>query len=133
MLHKLTEMEQNWVISPPSPPILPPSSPPPYGFIKNLQLIYLRESHLKFTGKKKSAIACGQNYLAWLVKNSKTVFNKLTWKISLSVSGDCQSYQLFILLNMMISLKGTLIRIWDDTEYRCFCSNKNDTLKILSS
>ena len=29
------------------------SPPPPYGFIKNLQLIHLRQSHVKFTGKNK--------------------------------------------------------------------------------
>ena len=34
-----------------------------------------------------SAIPLEQNYSAWLVKNGKTVFSKLTQKIYLSVSG----------------------------------------------
>ena len=38
--------------------------------------------------KIKSAIPREQNYAAWLVKNGKTVFSKLTQKISLSVSGE---------------------------------------------
>ena len=42
---------------------------------------------MEFMGKIKSAIPREQNYVAWLVKNGKTVFSKLTWKISLSVSG----------------------------------------------
>ena len=39
--------------------------------------------HLKI----KSAIPREQNYAAWLVKNRKAVFSKLTWKIPLSVTG----------------------------------------------
>ena len=35
--------------------------------------------------KIKLVIPCEQNYVAWLVKNSKTVSSKLMWKISLSV------------------------------------------------
>ena len=38
--------------------------------------------------KIKSAIPREQNYAAWLVKNGKTVFSKLTQKISLPVSGE---------------------------------------------
>ena len=38
--------------------------------------------------KIKTAMPREQNYAAWLVKNSKTVFSKLTQKISLSVSGE---------------------------------------------
>ena len=75
MLPKLTEMERNWITF------------TPYGFIKNLRLIHQRESHMRFTGKMKAAIPCEQNYVAWLVKNDKTVFSKLTREISLSVSG----------------------------------------------
>ena len=41
MLLKLTEIEQNWIIF------------MPYGFIKNLWQICLRDSHVKFTGKNK--------------------------------------------------------------------------------
>ena len=59
---------------------------PPYDLIKNLWQIHSRDSHVEFTGKK-SAIPHEQNYVAWLVKNGKTVFSKLTRKISLSVSG----------------------------------------------
>ena len=39
MLPKLREMEENWLT--------------PYGFVKNLQQIHLRDSHMKFTGKNK--------------------------------------------------------------------------------
>ena len=48
---------------------------PPYIFIQNLQQSHLRDSHMKFMGKIKSIIPCEQNYVAWLVKNSKTVFS----------------------------------------------------------
>ena len=65
---------------------------PPYSFIKNLWQIHLTDSHMKFTGKINSAIP-QQNYMAWLVKNGKTVFSKFTWKISLSVSGEQVSRQ----------------------------------------
>ena len=41
MLPKLTEMERNSI------------KLIPYGFIKNLQQIYLREKHMNFTGKNK--------------------------------------------------------------------------------
>ena len=44
-------------------------------------------------GKIKSAIPHEQNYVAPLVKNGKTVFSKLTRKISLSVSGRQASRQ----------------------------------------
>ena len=37
--------------------------------------------------KIKSTIPREQNHASWLVKNCKTVFSKLTWQISLSVSG----------------------------------------------
>ena len=37
--------------------------------------------------KIKSAISHEQNHMAWLAKNSKTVFSKFPWNISLSVSG----------------------------------------------
>ena len=60
----------------------------PMVLLKLFWLIHLKESHVKFTGKKKSAIPCEQNYTAWLANNDKTVFRKLTWKISLSVSGE---------------------------------------------
>ena len=43
---------------------------------------------MEFTGKIKSAIPREQNYMASLVKNGKTVFSKLTQKISLPVSGE---------------------------------------------
>ena len=59
-----------------------------YGLIKNLWQIHSRDSHMEFTEKLKSAIPREQNYVAWLVKNGKTVFSKLTWKIYLSVSGE---------------------------------------------
>ena len=54
-----------------------------YGFIKNLQQVHPRDGHVEFTGKKKSAIPCEQNYTAWLVKKG----------ISLSVSGEQVSRQ----------------------------------------
>ena len=38
--------------------------------------------------KIKWIIPHEQNHTPWLVKNSKTVFSKLTWQISLSVSGE---------------------------------------------
>ena len=41
MLPKLTEVERNWIMF------------TPYGFIKNLGQIHLRDSHVKFTGKNK--------------------------------------------------------------------------------
>ena len=61
----------------------------PYGFIKNLRQIHLKDSHMKFMRKNK-AIPYEQNNAAWLVK--KTAFSKLT-KISLSVSGKQTSRQ----------------------------------------
>ena len=67
---------------------------PPYGFIKNLRQIQLRNSHMKFTGKKKSAIPHEQNYATWFVKSDIIVFSKLTRKISLSVSGEQASKHL---------------------------------------
>ena len=36
--------------------------------------------HVEFTKKVKSAVPREQNYAAWLVKNGKTVFSKLTRK-----------------------------------------------------
>ena len=45
-------------------------------------------------GKNKSSNTRKQNYAAWLVKNGKTVFNNLTRKISLSVSGEQASKDL---------------------------------------
>ena len=50
----LTEMEQNWIIF------------TPYGIIKNLRQIHSKNRHVEFAG-----------YVAWLVKNSETVFSKL--------------------------------------------------------
>ena len=44
--------------------------------------------------KIKSTIPCEQYYAAWLVKNSKTLFSKLTRKISLLVSGEHVSQHL---------------------------------------
>ena len=76
MLPKFTEMVRNWIIF------------TPHGFIKNLKQIYVRDSHAKFTRKINSAIPRKQNYTPRLVKNGKTVFNKLTRKISLTVSGE---------------------------------------------
>ena len=73
MLLKLTEMEQNWIIF------------TPYSFIKNLQHTQLRDSHMKFTKKNKVGNTTWAKYAAWLVKNGKIVFSKLTRKISLSV------------------------------------------------
>ena len=72
----LQKLKKNWIIT------------APYGSIKSIWLIHLREGHTKFMGKIKLAILHEQNYAAWLVKNSKKVFSKLTWKISLSVSGE---------------------------------------------
>ena len=63
----------------------------PYGFIKNLWQIHLKDSHMKFMRKNK-AIPCEQNNATWLVKNCKTAFSKLT-KISLPVSGKQMSRQ----------------------------------------
>ena len=66
-----------------------------YGMIKSLWHIHSRDRHVEFTGKNTtwSAIPREQNHVAWLVKNDKTVFSKLTWKISLSVSGKQASRQ----------------------------------------
>ena len=58
-----------------------------YGFIKNLQWSIKETTAWKSQEKIKSAIPQEQNCTAWLVKNGKTAFSKLTWKISLSVSG----------------------------------------------
>ena len=44
--------------------------------------------------KIKLAIPCKENYVTWLVKNGKTVFSKLTRKISLSVSVEQASQHL---------------------------------------
>ena len=62
-------------------------SPSWYSLIRNLWQIHSRHSHVEFTGKIKLTIPPQQNYVAWLVKNSKTVFSKVMQKISLSVSG----------------------------------------------
>ena len=43
--------------------------------------------------KIKWIIPHEQNHTPWLVKNSKTVFSKLMWQISLSVSGEQASRQ----------------------------------------
>ena len=52
---------------------------PRYGFIKIFWQIHLRDGHMKFMGKKiKTALSHEQNCAAWLVKNGKTVFSKLT-------------------------------------------------------
>ena len=53
-------------------------------FDRSIQGIATWNSHEKI----KSAIPREQNYAAWLVKNGKTVFSKLTQKISLPVSGE---------------------------------------------
>ena len=69
-------MDRNWIIF-------------TYGFIKNLRQIHPRDSHVEFTGKNEIGnIPHEQNYAAWLAKNNKTVFSKLTQKISLPVSGE---------------------------------------------
>ena len=49
---------------------------------------------MKFMEKIKLAMPREKNYAAWLVKNSKTVFSKLTRKISLSVLGEQASQHL---------------------------------------
>ena len=64
----------------------------PYGFIKNLQQIHLKDSHIMKFMRKNKAIPCDQNNMAWLVKNCKTAFSKLT-KIYLPVSGKQMSRQ----------------------------------------
>ena len=64
MLPKLTKMEWNWIV---------------------FTLLW---------EKIKLSIPHEQNYMAWLVKNSKTVFSKFTWKISLSVAGEQASQYL---------------------------------------
>ena len=71
-LAKLTEMEQNWIMF------------TPYGFIKSLP--WSEIATWNSWEKLKSAISREQNCTAWLVVNGKTVFSKLTQKISLSVS-----------------------------------------------
>ena len=81
MLPKLTKMEQNWIIF------------TPYGFMKDLRQIHQRDSHMKFTGKNKVGNTTWAKLHAWLVKNSKTVFSKLTQKIYLSVSSEKASRQ----------------------------------------
>ena len=61
--------------------------------------------------KIKSAIPHELNYADWLFKNSKTVFSKLTWKISLSVSGEQTSkhstwsfpFSEFLILSSLLS------------------------------
>ena len=83
ILPKLTEMERNWIIF------------TPLWFDKksltdlSIQGIAMWNSQEKI----KSAIPHEQNYAAWLVKNGKTVFSKLTGKISFSVSGKQASRQ----------------------------------------
>ena len=75
-------MERNWIIF------------TPYGFIKNLRYIHPRDSHVEFMGKNKVGnTTWAQYFSAWLVKNEKTVFSKLTRTISLSVSGEQVSRQ----------------------------------------
>ena len=66
---------------------------PPYGMIKNLWQSIQGIATWNSREKIKSAIPREQNYVAWLVKNGKTVFSKLTRKISLSVSGEQASRQ----------------------------------------
>ena len=73
---------------------------PPYGFIKNYLQIYLRWNYLRWNylskiyltwnsrEKLNSAIPREQSCAARLVKNDKTVFSNLTWKTSLSLSGE---------------------------------------------
>ena len=39
----------------------------PYGFIKNIRLIHLRASHVKFTGKNEVGNNTWAKYVAWLV------------------------------------------------------------------
>ena len=53
-------------------------------FDRSIEEIATRKSPEKI----KSAIPREQIYAAWLIKNGKTVFIKLTRKISLSVSGE---------------------------------------------
>ena len=59
----------------------------PYDFIKNLPHIFLKDSHRKFMGQNEVHNTSVQNCMTWLVKKGKTVFSKVTLKISLSVSG----------------------------------------------
>ena len=62
---------------------------PPYSLIKNFWQIHLRERAMwNLREEIKSVKPCEQNYVAWLVKNSKKVFRKLMQKMSLSVSGE---------------------------------------------
>ena len=65
MLLKLTEMERNWIIF------------TPYGSIKNLWRSIWGIATWN-SREKKSSIPREKNYAAWLVKNSKRVFSKLT-------------------------------------------------------
>ena len=82
MLPKLTEMEWNWIMF------------FPYGFIKNLWQIHLRNRHVKFTGKHKVGNTMWGK-LRNLIgeKQKKTVFSKPTQKTFLSVSGKQASRQ----------------------------------------
>ena len=82
LLLKLAEMEQNWITL--TPYIV-------------LSKIFNRSIHVIATWnsqeKIKLTILHEQNHVPWLVKNDKTVFSKLMWQISLSVSGNQVSRQ----------------------------------------
>ena len=69
-----------------------------------------RDTHVEFTGKNKLAVPREQNYAAWLVKNGKTVFSKLTHIISLLVSGEQASRQAG---KQVLALQFSFFRILD--------------------
>ena len=99
MVPKLAEMEQSWIMF------------TSLWFHQKSLAIHLRDSHVKFKEKIKSAIPREQNCVTLLVKNGKTVFSKLTQKISLLVSGEQASKHLassfpFSELKILSSLLG---------------------------
>ena len=111
MLPKLTEMEQNWIIS------------TPYGLIKNLWQIHSRDSHVEFTGKNKVGNTTWVKLRGLIGQKRKTVFSKFTRKVSLSVSGKqasrqasarpgvfpCQNFRYFPSFYVVILVKYTVL------------------------
>ena len=81
MWPKVTEMEWNWIMFTPLG-----------GFIKNLRSIY-RIAMWNSHDKIRPTILCEQNFMVWLVKKGKTVFNKLLQQVPFSVSAKQASRQ----------------------------------------
>ena len=56
--------------------------PPPLDLTRTLKSYHKRNDRRKFPEKEERPISCQINHAAWLVKNGKTLFSKLTQKIS---------------------------------------------------